>query len=719
MATLPLDIDQLWVDFLGGDLGRQNQALELARLFHQRRLVQKMAMVRPLGRWPWKIRLAILRNSSSLDNLFFTQGVHAILAKMMAHGASESAVIQITNLVTLLPTEDEIARDFFRLLPTLVSDESGLGRLALIRHRHRIYGGERSALVPGGGDWASAFTEEFLRDEQVSLSGLMPALRSFDDDTQQSVLQRFWHLRGPQYFESHPGEALTLLHSTADREQLTSLNYAEFFRSVKLKSGLIGLENAPSFQQPAVKDLFDRACAWFLDSSLGPSSYQSGKDYWLDTDRFLEVSLVRPTFADFAPPWLGTFAPSLCNGYQKYFSYLNLELGNYGRATVQAKEVCENNPIDRVAQKLLLLASNRLEPGTSRYEHRLHGGPLYLSRLWRNSTRYSLEKTNKSDFLSGNSNFREAGSSPLVLEPDKSLLIVPLSGISDELRLARTYGFLSQSFRSVSVIVDPRLHGVLSSTHTSIRFIPHQRQYKGSPLDRKNSTLDVFSPQDLRRYTPSDFHLDSDSYDLVTTTNELSQMLINGELYEPQQPVYLARAPGAEQNLSTRLIGVTWSSHVAGKLRRINYLDWTDFRVLLDRFPGVRFVAMQTLIPPEDKDNVRAAGFETPDGDFLNDVDSLWTQCSQLFAHVGVSSLPSEMSAALGVPTFFAGFSPESTLARRSVDGSTRDRLTGGQSRLVGPDTSELGENRRYLIDKAVGMIGDELEILFEAEPHQ
>ena len=96
------------------------------------------------------------------------------------------------------------------------------------------------------------------------------------------------------------------------------------------------------------------------------------------------------------------------------------------------------------------------------------------------------------------------------LDPDttRDLLIVPINGVSDEVRDAYEYTDLVGKFRSITALCDPRLQQILSTSFPSIRFVPFARRDKAlqiedrreSPVQGVPTVLANFVPDSLREF---------------------------------------------------------------------------------------------------------------------------------------------------------------------------------------------------------------------------
>jgi hypothetical protein len=300
------------------------------------------------------------------------------------------------------------------------------------------------------------------------------------------------------------------------------------------------------------------------------------------------------------------------------------------------------------------------------------------------------------------------------LEPDvtKDLLIIPINGVSDEVRDAYEYSDLIGQFRSITALCDPRLERVLSTSFPAIRFVPFARRDKPLHVEDKREDPIAGVPTVLANFVPDslrDFVLADTT--VITPGRNLSARRLADHEYDTRPGAYLStgRAP-VVRTAGTLRVGILWRSHVTAGFRGMMYLSFDDIAPVFDT-PGVEFVSLQHKVTDEEATQLDARGVSRPDVDLFNDFDGIADVVSGLDLVIGISTFPVEFAAALGVPVWMLGFSPEN-FYMRTLGGQRRSDVMTANSTIVAPDVPRFWMPRDVSISETVDVVRRELAAL-------
>lgn len=300
--------------------------------------------------------------------------------------------------------------------------------------------------------------------------------------------------------------------------------------------------------------------------------------------------------------------------------------------------------------------------------------------------------------------------------PGSSLFLIIDDGVGDEIRTAQYLDELSSRF-AVTATCDPRLQSLLERSFPSVEFVGVPRRVRG-----------ILNPVYDGRY--SDFILAShltavcDPYvaasDHVTFGQNLTFNRFAGVLPRSDSGAYLvpdpARAvPKAEGRLK---VGLVWKSHFAGGSRRMMYPNVERFAPLLD-VEGVEFWSVQHAIDPAEAAYCEENGIrQIEDVDLFDDFEGLAGHLASMDLVIGISTVPMELAAAVGTPTWLLGFSPENYFYRTGGGATPIDQLSRN-SRIIAPSWIDFTAPYEECLDHVMAACRAHLVRLARAsQPH-
>ena len=290
---------------------------------------------------------------------------------------------------------------------------------------------------------------------------------------------------------------------------------------------------------------------------------------------------------------------------------------------------------------------------------------------------------------------------PLKANTTQDLLIIPINGVSDEVRDAYHYGELSALFRTVTIICDPRLTEIFRRSFPNVTFVPFARRDKPMHLDDRRDDPILGVPTVLANFVPNSLHdlVVAKSTTMTTGRNLSTQRLLKGEL-DLRQGGYLQTEPRLGTGSSKPRVGILWRSHVTPGLRGLMYLRLDEIKELF-AIEGVEFVSLQHNATEEELETLKAHGVIIPDVDLFNDFDGIAQLVASLDRVVGISTLPTELAAAVGTPVWLLGFSPENLFLRTLGGQRSMDVLTAN-SELIAPRIDSFREERQVAVSETV-----------------
>lgn len=303
-----------------------------------------------------------------------------------------------------------------------------------------------------------------------------------------------------------------------------------------------------------------------------------------------------------------------------------------------------------------------------------------------------------------------------------SLFVIADDGVGDEVRAAQFYGLLEKRYDRVSATCDPRLLNIFQRAFPSIQFVPVPRARSGVVNSVNKGERMSGLGLKLHNYLTREVFESFDRFDHVTFGQNLFFNHFIGNLGRPETGGYLERF-GRE---STRphlpeakfKVGLLWRSHLASGGRRFMYLAIEELSSIFD-VDGVEFWSLQHEITGEEAECCRSHGVRLiEDVNLFNDFDGLSERIKDLDVVIGISSLPVELAAALGVPVWLLGYSPENYYLRTKGGRSEVDHLTLN-SRIIAPSWIDFTAPRRDCVYLTVSEARARLEHLMHGSGHQ
>lgn len=259
-------------------------------------------------------------------------------------------------------------------------------------------------------------------------------------------------------------------------------------------------------------------------------------------------------------------------------------------------------------------------------------------------------------------------------DPGSSMFLIADEGVGDEIRTAQYLDELAGRYR-VTATCDPRLLPLFRRSFPSVDFVGVPRRVRGS----LNPVYDGrYSDFILASHLPAHCDPHVAAADHVTFGQNLTFNRFAGTLPRADTGAYLvpdpARAvPKDGQNLK---VGLVWKSHLSGGTRRMMYLGVEQLRPLLD-VDGVDFWSVQHAIDPAEAEYCNEHGIrQIEDVDLFDDFEGLAGHLASMDLVIGISTVPMELAAAVGTPTWLLGFSPENYYYRTGGGRTPVDQLS-------------------------------------------
>ncbi|MBO6848899.1 MAG: hypothetical protein JJ867_00300 [Marinobacter sp.] len=304
-------------------------------------------------------------------------------------------------------------------------------------------------------------------------------------------------------------------------------------------------------------------------------------------------------------------------------------------------------------------------------------------------------------------------------EPERSsLFVIGDSGVGDEIRAAQFYSAISSRFRKVYVSCDPRLYNIFSLSFPEIDFIPVERFRRGvserklqSGGEPNNQRLVGFDEK-VSNYLTEQCRQYLEGCDYITYSQNLYFNYFLGDLNRPEHAAYLrwpAQRTGPAEDGVLR-VGLLWRSHFRSGSRKYMYLDIKDFGPLTG-VQSLELFSIQHCIDPEEQlwcqsNNIKI--FE--DLDLFNDFEGACEVLQTLDLVIGISSVPVELAAALGVEVWMLGFSPENYFLRTAGGRDSHDRYTLNSS-VIAPPWIDFSNPRSVCVEQVFEEVSRRLEI--------
>lgn len=278
------------------------------------------------------------------------------------------------------------------------------------------------------------------------------------------------------------------------------------------------------------------------------------------------------------------------------------------------------------------------------------------------------------------------------------LFIIGDEGVGDEIRTAQFYSQLADNFKEVIVSCDPRLQSLFERSFPKIKFIPVWRFRKGL-VERQNKLqgriagfnerLSNLLTEECRPYL--------EAADVVTFGQNLFFNHFIGRLERPEPGPYLiakqAALTTATQEERKLRIGILWRSHLRTTWRQYMYLRVEDFAPLT-HLPNVELWSIQHAIDSDETAYCREHNINLiEDVDLFDDFEGMASRLKTMDLLIGISSAPIELGAAVGIPVWMLGFSPENYFLRTAGGKTENDHLTMN-STIVAPQWIDFSAPR-------------------------
>lgn len=284
-----------------------------------------------------------------------------------------------------------------------------------------------------------------------------------------------------------------------------------------------------------------------------------------------------------------------------------------------------------------------------------------------------------------------------------SLFIIADEGVGDEVRTAQFYREISKKYETVIATCDPRLYGVFKKSFPDINFLPVPRFRKGVREQESGmpQRLHGFSPK-IANYLSAECQEIIDSSDFLTFGQTLFFNKFAGVLGAPEENNYLV--PTGDYKITCtnkRRVGILWRSHLRTSWRRFMYMELEDFAPLA-KLDNIELWAVQHEMTHDEVEFCRNNGILVSENiDMFNDFDAMSGFISQMDLLVGISSAPIELGAALGVPVWMLGISPENYYLRTAGGTTHVDQLTVN-SKIIAPSWIDFSEPRELCRDMVI-----------------
>lgn len=294
-------------------------------------------------------------------------------------------------------------------------------------------------------------------------------------------------------------------------------------------------------------------------------------------------------------------------------------------------------------------------------------------------------------------------------DPGASLFVITDDGVGDEIRGAQYLAELSERF-DVTATCDPRLRQLLERSLPKVRFVDVPRRIKG-----------VLNPIYDGRY--SDFILAShlpahcdpfvEAADYVTFGQNLTFNRFAGVLSRSDRGAYLVPDPSRKvpRNNGALKVGLVWKSHLASASRKMMYLGVEQLLPLLD-FPGAEFWSVQHAASAKEAAFCEQHGIrQIEDVDLFDDFEGLAGHLASMDLLIGISTVPMELAAAVGTPTWLLGFSPENYYYRTAGGVTSVDQLSRN-STVIAPRWIDFSAPYDECVDQVLAECRSRLERL-------
>ena len=264
----------------------------------------------------------------------------------------------------------------------------------------------------------------------------------------------------------------------------------------------------------------------------------------------------------------------------------------------------------------------------------------------------------------------------------KSVLVLPLWGIGDEIIIASVYRDLhavsASSNIKLTVGTEPRLFDLMRSSFPEIKFIPIDRKHRGPHLnavsEQAASNNELLPNQDLYYTLDYQTWLDIEKYDFIVPAPIVARDLrASIQSFDLSEGRYLVPNAAVAEKFKRQLesisskpkVGISWRSGYGSKQRSLYYTKVSQWGAIFALSEHVDFVSLQYDNCDDELEFVKSQfGVEviTFDGvDLYNDLDSVCALISVMDLTIAPCTVMSEFSGAIGVETLHLAASREGT----------------------------------------------------------
>lgn len=286
-------------------------------------------------------------------------------------------------------------------------------------------------------------------------------------------------------------------------------------------------------------------------------------------------------------------------------------------------------------------------------------------------------------------------------EEIRSVFVIADEGVGDEIRTAQFYSYLSESYDSVRCTCDPRLCSIFRRSFPNIEFVPCQRTRKGvhelGGSTKRALGLSSRLMEDLNAEAVRKMEL----ADAITFGQNVFFNHFIGEIPRIGNGAYLDAGSPRLASTGEIKVGIIWRSHYQTGWRRLMYLKLEELLPLFE-VKGVKFQTIQHAMDEHEVELCSKHGIMLyEDLDMFNDFEGMAEFLQSFDLLIGISSAPIELGAALGVPVWLLGFSPENYFLRTKGGESERDHLTVN-STVLAPEWIDFTATRKECVDLTV-----------------
>ncbi|TRD14946.1 hypothetical protein [Palleronia caenipelagi] len=303
--------------------------------------------------------------------------------------------------------------------------------------------------------------------------------------------------------------------------------------------------------------------------------------------------------------------------------------------------------------------------------------------------------------------------------------VIGRDGVSDEIRWSAFYPKIRKYFENLEISCDPRLTSLFRRSYPDITFFPVTRNWGRAQVSnheiKRNEIphIELANRLDNKSFLAS-LHADEVMFieDVAvrswqTQPNSLPEKAETAPFLVPQPD----RANYWQEELRRRMrdpqrirVGLIWRSSLIDAARARHYMQLDDFAPLFGL--DAEFFSIQHHVNGDERRTGLRMGvhFLDEEVDFYDDFDEIAAVTSALDLVIGVSTLPYEMAAAVGVPCLLCAISPQGRWMRLGAEGNRRDRLTRNGQVFFPKQPVDYLSPRQKRVESIISQIGAYVE---------